>query len=117
MVNLKLMKEFLPLLRTSSKAKFIILSALSDKYKKQYWSAYQPIMAALNELIKIFAEENKSSNVKIYPLCPSAVDTNFRNEIMPGENKDQIFKPEYIAEIIRDIIETDDFKSGKIIKI
>ena len=28
--------------------------------KSQYWGGYQPIMTALNELVRIYAEENKS---------------------------------------------------------
>ena len=115
LANLLLMKEFLPLLKLSSNGKFILISSLYSKLKSQYWSGYQPIMTALNELTRIYAEENK--NIRINCICPSAVDTDFRNDIMPGENKKLILKPEQIAENIIKIIQDKSIRSGDFISV
>ena len=115
LANLSLMKEFLPLLKLSSKGKFIIISSVYSTLKSQYWGGYQPIMTALNELVRIYAEENK--NIRVNCICPSAVDTDFRNDIMPGENKKLIIKPEKIAENIIKTIKDDTIQSGDIITI
>ena len=115
LANLSLMKEFLPLLKLSSKGKFIIISSIYSTLKSQYWSGYQPIMTALNELVRIYAEENK--NIRVNCICPSAVDTDFRNDFMPGEDKKLILKPENIAEIIINTIQDDTIQSGDIITI
>ena len=115
LANLLLMKEFLPLLKLSNEGKFIVVSSISNTLKSQYWSGYQPIMTALNELVRIYAEENK--NIRVNCICPSAVDTDFRNNIMPGENKDLILKPEEIAENIIKTIQDDTIQSGDIITI
>ena len=113
--NLLLMKEFLPLLKLSSKGKFIVISSMYSALKSQYWSGYQPIMTALNELVRIYAEENK--NIRVNCICPSAVNTDFRNDIMPGEDKELILKPEQIAENIIKTIQDDTIQSGDIISI
>ena len=115
LANLSLMKEFLPLLKLSNKGKFIIISSIYSTLKSQYWGGYQPIMTALNELVRIYAEENK--NLRVNCICPSAVDTNFRNDIMPGEDKKLILKPEKIAENIIKTIQDDAIQSGDIITI
>ena len=115
LANLSLMKEFLPLLKLSSKGKFILISSMYSTLKSQYWGGYQPIMTALNELVRIYAEENK--NIRVNCICPSAVDTDFRNDIMPGENKKLIIKPEKIAENIIKTIKDDTIQSGDIITI
>ena len=115
LANLLLMKEFLPLLKLSNEGKFIVISSISNTLKSQYWSGYQPIMTALNELVKIYAEENK--NIRVNCICPSAVDTDFRNDIMPGEDKTLILKPEKIAENIIKTIQNDTIQSGDIITI
>ena len=115
LANLLLMKEFLPLLKLSSKGKFILISSVYSSLKRQYWSGYQPIMTALNELVRIYAEENK--NIRVNCICPSAVDTDFRNDIMPGEDKELILKPEQIAENIIKTIQDDTIQSGDIISI
>ena len=115
LANLLLMKEFLPLLKLSNEGKFIVISSVSNTLKSQYWSGYQPIMTALNELVRIYAEENK--NIRVNCICPSAVDTDFRNDIMPGEDKKLILKPEKIAENIIKTIQDDTIQSGDIISI
>ncbi len=115
LANLSLMKEFLPLLKLSSKGKFVLISSMYSTLKSQYWGGYQPIMTALNELVRIYAEENK--NIRVNCICPSAVDTDFRNDIMPGEDKKLILKPEKIAENIIKTIQDDAIQSGDIITI
>ncbi len=113
--NLLLMREFLPLLKLSNKGKFIIISSMYSVLKSQYWSSYQPIMTALNELVRFYAEENK--NITVNCICPSAVDTDFRNDIMPGEDKELILKPEKVAEKIIKTIQDDKIQSGNLITI
>ena len=115
LANLSLMKEFLPLLKLSRKGKFVLISSTYSALKSQYWGGYQPIMTALNELVRIYAEENK--NIRVNCICPSAVDTDFRNDIMPGEDKKLILKPEKIAENIIETIKDDTIQSGDIITI
>ena len=115
LANLSLMKEFLPLLKLSRKGKFILISSTYSTLKRQYWGGYQPIMTALNELVRIYAEENK--NIRVNGICPSAVDTDFRNDIMPGEDKKLILRPEEIAENIIKTIKDDTIQSGDIITI
>ena len=115
LANLSLMKEFLPLLKLSSKGKFLLISSVYSSLKSQYWGGYQPVMTALNELVRIYAEENK--NIRVNCICPSAVDTDFRNDIMPGEDKKLILKPEKIAENIIKTIQDDTIQSGDIITI
>ena len=115
LANLLLMKEFLPLLKLSSKGKFILISSVYSSLKRQYWSGYQPIMTALNELVRIYAEENKK--IRVNCICPSAVDTDFRNNIMPGEEKKLILKPEKVAECVIKTIQDDTIQSGNIITI
>ena len=115
LANLLLMKEFLPLLKLSSKGKFIVISSVHSTLKSQYWGGYQPIMTALNELVRTYAEENK--NIRVNCICPSAADTDFRNNIMPGEDKKLILKPEKIADNIIKTIQDDTIQSGDIIAI
>ena len=100
----------------SKNANLGIISSVRDAYKEQYWGIYQPVMSALNELVLSYAMENKNTKIKANIFCPKAVNTKFREIIMPGENKDLIKGPQEVAKFIVDyILKTKD--SGNVIKI
>ena len=114
--NLRIIKNFHPLLINSNNANLGIISSERDTYKEQYWGIYQPVMSALNELVLSYAIENKNTKIKANIFCPKAVNTKFRENIMPGENKGLIKEPQEVAKFIVDyILKTKD--SGNVIKI
>ena len=110
------MKHFHPLLKNSKQSNFVIISSLKNEMKSQYWGIYQPIMSALNELVISFANENKNTSIKANIIYPGAVNTKFRENIMPGEDKKVIREPDSVAiEIVKFLLSNDI--SGKIIKL
>ena len=114
--NFRMIKNFHPLLKNANNANLAVISSQIDCTKKQYWGIYQPIMSALNELTITYAKENYRSKIKANVFCPKAVRTKFRDIIMPGENKDALPTPEYIAKkIIRYILTSEE--SGKLIQL
>ena len=73
-------------------------------------------MTALNELVISFANENKGTSINANIIDPGAVDTKFRENIMPGENKKLIKDPVDIASAIVKFLLSNE-KSGEIIKL
>tara|TARA_Y100000816_G_C26062188_1_gene557865 strand:- start:65 stop:757 length:693 start_codon:yes stop_codon:yes gene_type:complete len=114
--NFRMIKNFHPLLKNSKNSNIALISSEKDIAKGSYWGIYQPIMTALNELFLTYANENKSTNIKTNIFCPKAVNTNFREVFMPGEDKRKISDPKLIAnKIINYIIKTKS--TGRIIRI
>ena len=74
-------------------------------------------MKALNELLITYANENKKTNIKANILCPKAVDTSFRDKIMPGENKDNLLSTTTVAKKIVEITSKNFDKTGELIEI
>ena len=110
--SFRIIKNFHPLLRNSIEGKLAVVSSVKNNSKNQYWGIYQPIMSALNELVMTYANENINTQIKVNLFCPEAVDTNFREKIMPGENKKGINSAQYVAQkIVNNILIT---KYGKI---
>ena len=97
LANVRMIKCFHGMLKNSKKSKLALISSKMHSAKAQYWGVYQPIMTAINELFLIYANENKNTNIKANIFCPDAVDTKFREIIMPGEDKSKIKKPKQIA--------------------
>ncbi len=114
--NFRIMKHFHPLLKNSKKSNFAIISSEKNKMISQYWGIYQPIMSALNELVISFANENKSTSINANIIDPGAVNTKFRETIMPGEDSKRIKNPVDVAREIVKFLLTND-KSGEIIKL
>ena len=114
--NFRIMKHFHPLLKNSKKSNFAIISSVKKKMMSQYWGIYQPIMSALNELVISFANENKNTSINANIIDPGAVNTAFREDIMPGEDKKEVKDPLKVARTIVKFLLSND-KSGEIIKL
>ena len=114
--NFKLIKSFHYLLKNSNNGRLVIVSSNQDN-TDQYWGIYQPIMSALNELLVTYANENKKTNIKANILCPKAVDTSFRDKIMPGENKSNLLSVNEVAKKILELTSKKFEETGKIINI
>ena len=114
--NFNLIKSFHYLLKNSDNGRIVILSS-NQNNRNQYWGIYQPIMIALNELLITYANENKKTRIKANILCPSAVDTKFRDKIMPGENKNTLLSTSTVAKKIIEITREDFYETGEIINI
>ncbi len=102
--NLKFIRSFHSLLMNSKEARLAVISSIKNDDKSQYWGIYQPLMTALNELILMYANENKNTQIKANIFCPDSVNTKFRDKIMPGENKESLKSPEYVAKKVIDIL-------------
>jgi len=114
--NFRIMKHFHPLLKNSKQSNLAIISSIKNEMTSQYWGIYQPIMSALNELVISFANENQGTSIKANVIYPGPVNTNFRENIMPGENKNEIKDPVSVASAIVKFLLSND-KSGEIIKL
>jgi len=114
--NFRLIKSFHYLLKNSKNGKLVVISS-NQNNGNQYWGAYQPIMNALNELLITYANENKKTYIKANIICPRAVNTNFRDKIMPGENKDSLLTVNEVAKKIIEVTSKDYKETGQIINL
>tara|TARA_A100001015_G_scaffold137553_1_gene152557 strand:- start:1388 stop:2077 length:690 start_codon:yes stop_codon:yes gene_type:complete len=114
--NFRIMKHFHPLLKNSKQSNLAIISSIKNEMTSQYWGIYQPIMSALNELVISFANENQGTSINANIIYPGAVNTSFRENIMPGENKKELNDPASVARAIVKFLLSND-KSGEIIKL
>ena len=114
--NFRLIKSFHYLLKNSENGRLVVVSS-NQNNGNQYWGVYQPIMKALNELLITYANENRKTNIKANILCPKAVNTNFRDKIMPGENKNTLLSVNEVAKKILELTSKNFQETGNIINI
>ena len=112
--NIKMLKYFHPLLKASKRGKVIIISSDRKKNNEPFWGSFTPIMNALNEVVMTYAKENENDNISTNIVCPIAVDTDFRNTFMPGEDKSTIMSASEFSKKIVPMINNEFNSSGEI---
>ena len=113
--NFRILKNFHLLLKNSKDAQLVVLSINPDYIESIYWGIYKPVMLALNELIMTYAKENKKTGIKAKILCPRGVNTPFRENIMPGANKENLIEPTIIAKKLVELLSNNE--TARIINI
>jgi NAD(P)-dependent dehydrogenase (short-subunit alcohol dehydrogenase family) len=99
--NWRLLRALDPLLRASDGARIIFLtSRVGGELARPFWGAYAASKAALEMLAKTYAEEMKSSKVRVAIIDPGAMRTKMRAQAMPGEDPQTLPDPSALAPLI-----------------
>ncbi|MGF9964233.1 (S)-benzoin forming benzil reductase [Bacillus rhizoplanae] len=112
-----------------------IVNISSGAGQKPYfgWGAYCTTKAGINMFTKCIAAEetNKEYPVKIISFAPGVIDTDMQAEIRQTSKEDfihverfstlkeddDLLSPNYVAKAVIDLLETDTFQQGGIIRI
>jgi len=95
-----LCREALPLLKKSQAAYIINVSSVVGVKGYPLQSAYTASKHALRGMTISLAEELRGSNIRVHLLCPGGVDTDMADRVRPDIAKDELIKPEEIAELV-----------------
>ena len=96
-VNLRLIRTLGPLLERSDAGRGIFVTSGAAAGSNAYWSAYAVSKAGLNTLVKTYAQECASTNVRANLLSPGPIRTAMRAKAFPGEDPATLKTPEDIA--------------------
>jgi 3-oxoacyl-[acyl-carrier protein] reductase len=95
-----LCRESLTLLRKSQAAHIINIASVVGVKGYPLQSAYTASKHALRGMTISLAEELRGSNIRVHLLCPGGVDTDMVDNVRPDIAKDELIKPEEIAELV-----------------
>jgi 3-oxoacyl-[acyl-carrier protein] reductase len=95
-----LCREALPLLKKSDSAHIVNIASVVGVKGYPLQSAYTASKHALRGMTMSLAEELKGSNIRVHLLCPGGVDTDMVDRVRPDIAKDELIKPEEIAELV-----------------
>ena len=95
-----LCREALPLLRKAKAGYIINIASVVGVKGYPLQSAYTASKHALRGMTISLAEELKGSNIRVHLLCPGGVDTELVQKVRPDIKKDELIKPEEIAELV-----------------
>ncbi|MDH5178792.1 MAG: YciK family oxidoreductase [Gammaproteobacteria bacterium] len=93
-----LTRACLPLLKKSADASIIFTSSESGRKGRAYWGAYAISNAATDNMMQVLADElETNTGIRVNSLDPGPVRSALRLIAYPGENQNQIKKPEEIV--------------------
>ena len=115
--NHRLIRSMDALLKKSTFSKALFLSSSMASTPKSFWGAYAISKAALNHMVKIWANENKNNNLSVIIVNPGKTRTKMRAKAMPGENEKVLQTPEEVAKKIVNLIFLNKVSKGKIFDI
>jgi NAD(P)-dependent dehydrogenase (short-subunit alcohol dehydrogenase family) len=114
--NWRLIRSLDPLLRQSEAARAIFVSSSVGSQARPFWGTYSVSKAALEMLVKIYAEEIKSTKIRANLLDPGRTRTGMRAAAYPGEDPMTLPTPEQIAEKFLPLACADFDGNGQVIK-
>jgi NAD(P)-dependent dehydrogenase (short-subunit alcohol dehydrogenase family) len=82
-----------------------------------YWGAYSASKAGLESLVKVYAAEMASTNIKANILDPGVVRTAMRRKAFPGEDAMKNPPPEDITEQFIELALPESTASGEIFTV
>lgn len=99
--NWRLLRTLDPLLRASGAARIVaVTSRIGGEVARPFWGAYAASKAALEMLVRTYAEEARGAGVRVAIVDPGAMRTRMRAEAMPGEDPAILPDPAEIAPVI-----------------
>ena len=102
--NYRLIRSLDPLLRQSDAGRAVFVSSSSSHSARPFWGLYAATKAALETMVKSYASELSTTNVKANVFWPGAVRTGMRAKAMPGENPDTLPHPREVTGKLVDMV-------------
>ena len=114
--NWRLIRSLDPLLRQSEAGRAIFVSSGVAQNVKAFWGAYAVSKAALEMLVRIYAQENQQSSVRVNIVDPGKTRTRMRAAAYPGEDPNTLPAPEDVTEPFVRLARADYTGNGEVVK-
>ncbi len=95
--NWRLLRSCDPLLRAAPAGRAIFVTSGITQHAAPYWGPYAVSKAALEAMVRIYAEEIAHTNVRANLINPGPMRTKLRAQAYPGEDPKSATPPEHLA--------------------
>lgn len=115
--NFRLLRSLDLLLRQAPAGRAVFVSSSSARSARPFWGLYAASKAALDAMVKSYAGEMSTTNVKTNVFYPGAVRTAMRAKAMPGENPDTLPQPCAVAPKLIDMLSPTLTENGRLFDV
>ena len=86
-----------PLLRDADAGRAVFVTDGRARAPKAYWGAYGATKAGMEHLVLTWADEVRTTPLRVNLFDPGAVATSLRGQAMPGEDPATLPQPDDVA--------------------
>lgn len=113
----RLIRSVEPLLQKSDAGRALVMSSGVAHSARAFWGPYAASKAALETLVRVWADEVSKTSLCVNSIDPGATRTAMRAQAMPGEDPDVLPKPADVAEKLVPLCRPDMKVSGKLFRV
>jgi NAD(P)-dependent dehydrogenase (short-subunit alcohol dehydrogenase family) len=112
--NFQLIRCMEPLLRKSDAGRAVFVTSAAASKANAYLGPYAASKAALDTLVRVWANETTITNIRVNLFDPGPIRTRMRAAVFPGEDPMTLDTPEQAAEFIVPMCAPDWSETGKL---
>jgi NAD(P)-dependent dehydrogenase (short-subunit alcohol dehydrogenase family) len=114
--NHRLIKAMDPLLRRSDAGRAVFVSSGAATNIRAYWGPYAVSKAALDALVRTYAEETRSTAIRVNLFNPGATRTKMRQQAMPGEDPQTLPNAADVAQHVLTLVDPAFQETGRLLE-
>ena len=100
----RLIRGMDPLLRLAPAGRAVFLTTGVAARPRAFWGAYAASKAAMEALVRVYADEMTATRVRCTLLSPGPMRTRMRMQAFPGEDPDDLTPPEALLSLVLDLV-------------
>jgi NAD(P)-dependent dehydrogenase (short-subunit alcohol dehydrogenase family) len=113
--NFRLIRTLDPLLRASDAGRAIFVTSDVVQMCPAYWGSYTVSKTALEALVKTYAAEVVTTNIRANLVSPGAIDTAMLRKAFPGGYQGEMKQPEDVVPVFLKLASPGCRKHGEIV--
>lgn len=106
-----------PLLRNAPAGRAVFVTDARARAPKAYWGAYGATKAAMEHLLLTWADEVRSTRLKVNLFDPGVAATRLRQHAMPGEDPLALPKPDDVAPALAALCLAEEQRHGALVAV
>ncbi len=114
---LRLIRTCAPLLLAAPHGRALFLTSRIVLRPTAYFGIYGATKAAHHHLVMAWAEETRTTNLRVNLVDPGSVATDIRTTAFPGEDRSKLAKPADIAPAIAALCHDTETRHGEMIRV
>jgi NAD(P)-dependent dehydrogenase (short-subunit alcohol dehydrogenase family) len=112
----RLIRSCDPLLRNADAGRAVFVTDERARAPKAYWGAIGATKAAMEHLVLTWADEVKTTRLRVNLFDPGPTATRMRSNAMPGEDPTTIQQPRDVASALAALCLPDEQRHGSLIR-